>query len=97
MENENVQRFWTELQVEAVAANPDPLDVEREFIAPNAAMFAQRIQRYIYVKLVDRVAELITPKLLELPEKPGVLHLELKVADKAIGDFLKSIEAVEAK
>lgn len=95
MENENVQRFWTELQVEAVAANPDPLYVKQEFIEPNSAMFAQRIQRYIYMKLVDRVADLIAPKLLKLPEKHGVLHLELKVADKAIVDFLNSIEYVD--
>lgn len=86
-ENENAQRFYTDIQVEAVAAKQEPLDVEREFIAPNAAMFAQRIQRHIYVKLVDRVVELIAPKLLKLPEKPGVLHLELKVADKAIGSL----------
>ena len=97
MENENAQRFWTDLQIEAVAANPDPLDVKREFITPNAVKFAQRIQRHLYVKLIDRVAELITPKLIDLPEKTGLLHLELKVADQAIGDFINSIEAVEVK
>lgn len=95
--NEKAQRFWTDLQVEAVATNPDPLDVQREFIEPNAAMFAQRIQRTIYLKLVDRVAELITPKLIDLPGKTGLVHLELKVADKAIVDFLNSIESVEVK
>lgn len=96
MENETVQRFWTDLQVEAVA-NKEPLDVKQEFIDPNAAIFAQQIQRYFYMKLVDRVADLIAPKLLEFPEKHGLVHLELKVADKAIGDFLNSIEAVEGK
>lgn len=95
-ENEKAQSFWTDLLVDEVA-NKGPLDVKQEFIEPNSAMFAQQIQRYIYTKLVDRVADLITPKLLNIQEKTGIVHLELKVADKAIVDFLNGIEAVEGK